>query len=419
MNIRIKPKMKIDLFSQKILLILLFLFCQLIFSQKAGAALLSPESKISLLTISPGKELYNSFGHSVIRVQDKPTNIDYTFNYGTFDFQTPNFYLKFSQGKLKYSMSVSYFRDLKEYYQSENRSIYEQDLAIAYPERDAIYSFLLNNYLPENRYYSYDFFFDNCATRIRDVFQNILRNKLRFNTENYSRNKSFRDLIAENLGKKPWGELGIDLALGSIIDRTATPAEYMFLPKYLNGEFFDARIKENGGWQPLVEKGRYIFLADTDPQDNKFNNFLNILNPMVFFWGIFFIVSFKTYRDFLKQKISYKPDLVLFTLSGTLGIILFLLWFATDHSGTANNFNLIWAFPLHFPMVFMLMRKKRSALPGKYFLVWGVIMALLLVFWNFLPQKFYTAEFPLILTLTLRAFYIFKSQNWDLTDVKV
>ena len=152
---------------------------------------LTDSSVISLITISPGRELDSRFGHSAIRVHDPNLKLDVAFNYGTFDFNTPGFYLKFLRGKLLYFVNAERFDQMYHVYMRMNRSLKEQQLNLTLKERQEVFKFLIINYKPENRYYLYDFFFDNCSSRIRDVFKNILGSRLEF--EEYTNdNRSFR-----------------------------------------------------------------------------------------------------------------------------------------------------------------------------------------------------------------------------------
>src|SRR5690606_5550069 len=120
-----------------------------------------------------GDDLYATFGHSAVRVTDSSAGIDYVFNYGTFDFDTPHFYWKFVRGKLMYSLSAMDFPTFMQAYREEGRSVTEQVLNLSCPEKEMIWQFLQQNYLPENRDYKYDFLYDNCSTRIRDIFDKI------------------------------------------------------------------------------------------------------------------------------------------------------------------------------------------------------------------------------------------------------
>ena len=143
------------------------------------------DAEISIITIGPGDMLYDSFGHNAIRVADPSNGKDIVFNYGTFDFNTPNFYIKFGRGKLPYALSVRPYNYFKRNYIAEKRWMKEQKLDLTYGEKVTIFDFLLNNAQPENKEYRYDFFFDNCATRIRDVLVTGLGDKLTYNDTAY------------------------------------------------------------------------------------------------------------------------------------------------------------------------------------------------------------------------------------------
>src|SRR5690606_20229445 len=198
---------------------------------KAQFGSLSSAGEISILTIGPGGALYDKFGHSAFRVKDSLSGGDVVFNYGVYDFDTPNFYTKFAQGKLLYELGVSYYEPFFQSYVAQNRWVKEQVLDLTKEEKQEVSDFLWKNALPENKKYKYDFFFDNCATKIRDVIQDVLGNQLEFKEDHIKEEFTFRELIQQNLQANSWGSLGIDIALGAVIDRKAKPIEYQFLPE--------------------------------------------------------------------------------------------------------------------------------------------------------------------------------------------
>jgi len=152
---------------------------------------LTERAHISLITGEPGEELAAKFGHSAIRVYDPEIGLDLVYNYGTYDFNGPGFYQKFLMGKLNYSLSVYEFKRMAYGYKYYNQSLYEQVLNLNYDEKVAVYNIININYLPENRYYPYDFFFDNCSSRIRDVLENVLGDKLYFDDQHIKKHKTF------------------------------------------------------------------------------------------------------------------------------------------------------------------------------------------------------------------------------------
>ena len=199
---------------------------------------LTENARISLLTCGPGTEIYSYFGHSAIWIVDDSSGIDKVYNYGMFDFDDPNFALKFARGKLLYKLAVTDINRFMAEYVHTNRTVREQLLNLDYQQKQRVYEFLETNYLPENRYYLYDFYFDNCATRIRDVFENILKDKLHLNYKSYLQgDKTYRQLIKPDLETELWLTLGIDIIMGMPTDRISASKDYTFLPDYMEIAF--------------------------------------------------------------------------------------------------------------------------------------------------------------------------------------
>ncbi len=229
--------------------IFILFFAALLYQPAVGSSrippmMLSQEARITLLTCSPGDELYSVFGHSAIRVQDPAYDLDWVFNYGTFDFSDPNFYTNFVKGKLNYILSVSEYHHFEYSYAMENRWIWEQELNITPYEKQYLFDSLRINRLPENRYYLYDFFFDNCATRIRDIFTEALERDILYDYQGLEQGQTFRELLMPYLAEKPWAKLGINLGLGLPADKRATPWDYMFLPDHMMTVFGDAMLSD-------------------------------------------------------------------------------------------------------------------------------------------------------------------------------
>ncbi len=364
---------------------------------------LSDQAIISLITVSPGEELYASFGHSAIRVFDPSSGYDKAYNYGTFDFNSPGFYQKFLQGKLNYSLSRYDFNRLVMSYKYFNQSLHEQILNISYPHKIKVYNFLNNNYLPDNRFYLYDFFFDNCSSRIRDVFKTVLGDELVFQTEFIGKHKTFRQLLDEYIQKQtPWGDFGIDLVLGIPADQIASSEDYMFLPYELSRAFDNAVIIHNKGRQEKFVRQNHIIFQELKTETNK-----SWFTPTNLFYVIFILMIPITIFG-IKNRINFKAiDTILFVIIGLAGIILALLWFATDHIATKNNLNLLWASPVHIFVPYLLYTKKFQKFTLYYFLFWPIMLTLFLIGWNYLPQQLNIAIIPIILLLILRSFYLY------------
>ncbi|HLV92680.1 MAG TPA: DUF4105 domain-containing protein [Aequorivita sp.] len=364
---------------------------------------LSPAAEISIITIGPGAELYDKFGHSAFRIKDTLSGVDVVFNYGVYDFETPNFYTKFARGKLLYELGVTYYQPFYESYVAQNRWVKEQVLNLNKEEKQMVADYLWNNALPENKKYKYDFFYDNCATKMRDVVQEVLDNKLEYTDDYISEELTFRDLIQKNLEANSWGSLGIDIALGAVIDRKAKPIEYQFLPDYVFYGAQHAVVHKSNGTEPLVKKTNVLF--ENKPSSQK-NNFF--LSPLFVFGVIGLLIIFITYRDHVKKTRSKYLDVFLFFSLGLVGIFLVLLWGATDHTATANNYNLLWAFPISILFVVAIAKKNISIAVGKYVFLLLVLLVLLCIHWLTGVQVFAIGLVPLLIALAIRYLYLYR-----------
>ena len=360
---------------------------------------LSNEAEISALTIGPGTYLVDSFGHSAFRVRDRQNRIDTVFNYGSYDFTTSNFYLKFAQGKLKYRLATNSYSDFFEFYMAQNRTVVEQILNLSQSQKQLLFEYLLNNAKPENQYYLYDFFFDNCATKLKDVLQETNNNELVFTNPDEFQPKTFRKLIHEHLDLNSWGSLGIDVALGSVIDRQAKAEEHMFLPKFIYRFFEKATFKQSG--ESLIKTTRVLY---EEVDKSKSSNFL--LSPLVIFGIVSFLILFITYRDSKRNVHTKWIDTSLFIITGLIGVFLLLLWFATDHTATANNYNLLWAFPLNLFIIRQLSKRNQWFIKYLKFLV--IMLCLMTLHWTIGVQVFAIGLIPLLIALMIRYIYLIK-----------
>lgn len=389
----------------KLKLVLILCFC-LQMSTFAQVPNLSSQSEISVLTIGPGASLNDSFGHSGYRVNDPINGIDVVFNYGVYDFNTPNFYTKFAQGKLNYKIGLNYFEDFFESYVSQNRWIKEQVLNLTPSEKQEIFDYLSTNLKPENRDYLYDFFYDNCATKIKDVVAIVLKDRLEFKEPEGFQPETFRTLIQNQLHKNSWGSLGIDIALGSVIDQKATAEEHMFLPEFIYAFFESATLNAS---EKLVKQPNLLF---ENRNTKKSNNF--VTSPWMILGGISFLILLITFFDYKKNKRTVWLDAVLFALTGLIGVFILLLWFATDHTATANNYNLLWAFALNIFMVTQILKKTIKIWFIKYLKFLVILFCLLTFHWIVGVQIFAITLLPLFIALMVRYVYCihyFKQQK--------
>lgn len=377
---------------KKLIGILVILFAALgLHAQK-----LSERATISIITLGPHHEVsFLGFGHSAFRISDPQTGMDYAFNYGIFDFDRPDFLTNFALGHNVYMLGVHDFRPFQESYIEDNRYIHEQVLDLTLEQKQKIFDFLVWNASPENREYLYDYFYDNCATRIRDVVAKSLGDDIKFDGSYITTDYSIRQLTDIYLKPFPWLDLGIDVCLGLPMDKQASPYEYMFLPDYIESGFDHATVKKDSVTVPIVKEKNVIY--SEHPQ--KYSSWLP--HPLLVFGLVLLLAIALSVKDFLTKKLSNWLDVILFGSTGVIGVLLLMLWFFTDHKAAAYNFNLLWAMPTHIVAVIAFARKKKWLV--NYFLVVVIIEAVVLLFWWALPQQLNTSLVPVVITLLLRA----------------
>ena len=383
---------------KKILLVLFVLS----FTQFHAQLQLSKKATLSVVTCGSGEELYSTFGHSAFRVHDALNGIDRIYNYGTFDFNAPNFYLNFAKGKLTYQLSVESFDRFIRIYNYEKRWVKTQVLNLKTLEVQEVFNYLENNAKPENKNYKYDFFYNNCATKIEEVIKIVLKEKVQFTNEHITTQKSHRDLIEDYTNQTLWGKFGIDLALGSVIDKEAKKNDYKFLPDYIYQSFANATIIYNNEEQPLVLKEFSIL---------KFNNQKNsnfITTPFGIILMLSLFIAFVTFKNHQSQKRSKWLDFSIYFTTGLIGIVILLLWFATDHTATYNNYNILWAFAPNLFVSFYMLKTKLPDWLKQYNKLLLLLILIMMVFWVLKIQIFSNALILFLSALAYRYKFILK-----------
>lgn len=368
----------------------------------AHAFELSDSARISLLTVAPGSELYSAFGHSGIRVIDYKTNMDVVFNYGTFDFNQPNFYVNFVKGRLLYMINVETFNNFMSMYVYEERAVTEDVLNLTTVEKQHIFAFLYNNAKPENRDYHYEFFFDNCATRIRDVFEKELGNRLAFNYEKFDTNYTLKQMLDLYVDRNPWAQFGFYLILGMPCEINATPRIQTFLPDYLQKAFQSGTVQTANGKESFVSSTEVLLEYPLPPTPQGFFTPLNCMLLFMLFYIIITVIEWKTKKHFMFF------DVLLFGIVGLFGCFFLSMWLFTEHYSVPKNLNMLWAIPLHLPVAFMLMFKSLRKYLANWFQFTAVFMILLLLIKAWLPQPYHMAIVPIIVALALRAWWLYK-----------
>lgn len=368
--------------------VLLILAC-FFFSQK-NIAQDSSRLRISLITCAQGEELYAVFGHTALRIVDSVQRTDIVYNYGTFDFNDPDFYTKFTRGNLDYMLSAYNFQDFMAEYYADKRSVTEQELAIPADAKNQLRAALNANMMGAARYYKYVFNYNNCTSRIRDLLMQY--GNLKADQQLVPAGTTFRDMLHEALdnGGQLWSKLGIDLILGSPIDQPVSISESMFLPDYLM-KGVDSSVHSHS---ILLDK-KIIYNAGV-PQKKPVNWPLYLFTIIAL---VILAISFGKTRA--AKNITRFFDISLFLVTGLVGCFLLFMWFGTYHKAAAWNFNLLWALPTNIIGAFVL--AKKSGWPKTYFKVTSILYALTLIGWFWLPQDLNIALAPIVILLLQRS----------------
>ena len=366
---------------------------------------LSEKSKISLLTCDEGTEIYTLFGHSAIRVYDPENGVDDVYNWGMFSFSESEFEFgyDFAKGRLKYFLGKQKFQNFIYEYLFYKRGVREQVLNLNQAQKENLYSALQENYLPKNRAYQYDFFYDNCSSRIRDIITSSIGENLQLAIHEDDNKYSFRQLIDIRLKYTPWLDLGIDLVLGDKIDTKASNFHLMFLPYYMEMILDNSFIKdENGKNQPLILTKSILLLSEQELNEapTKTANYFWIV---LIFTLIVGVINNKWLNNFWFGTLLFTVTL--------LSVVLVFMWIGTDHQATKENLNLLWASPLLLISFTSLFSKKLTIKLRLFYLVMTVLFFIFILFWFIFPQEFHTSIRPLILALTLTHYFLFNKSK--------
>jgi len=373
--------------------------------------------QVSLITCGPGVEVYNQFGHSAIRMKNASRGIDLIYNYGIFSFNTPNFALRFTLGQTDYQLGIQHYQDFVDWYAYCNRDVREQVLNLSIQEKNNLIALLNENYLPQHRIYRYNYFYNNCATRPRDLIEKCLDSQLYYADDMTSTatGQSFRSIVHQFTDNNAWSQFGIDLCLGSEADQPISRRMMMFIPLYLE-QYFDSavllpheeknlssrEIKENPVQKttiPLVAESRQVVVipeADKLHPDTPFT-------PFRCFTLLFIIVTALTIYGIKHRKSLWVLDLVLFATAGIAGCMLAFLASFSEHPTVSPNYLLLLFQPLHLLLLPWFIRKVKELKRSRYLVALSIELTLFIILWAVIPQKLPLAVLPLALCLLERS----------------
>jgi hypothetical protein len=347
-----------------------------------------------LLTCGPGTETYSIYGHSAVRIVIPAGNFDAAYNWGLFDFSTKNFAWKFAKGRLDYMVGAERCDSFLKSYLEEERYVYSQRINLNPKEMRIFISLINENIKPENAKYRYDFFYDDCSTRIRDLFEKAVGENLKYPPEEPGKNPTFRDMVAKYQNPYPWYRFGVDLIMGSTSDKEANFRDRMFLPVDMMEELSKTRIRRDDKMIPLLQNP--VTLVNFQPIVVKPNLLLS--PPFVFTLVIIVIMIMAALIK--SRKIIRWIDIFIYSIFSILAVLMIFFNFFTDHQQMRMNLNIIWLNPFIIICLFMLILNKTGLI---WFRIVFYISAVFLVLQLLLPQEFHTAFLLLDIIILIRS----------------
>lgn len=346
--------------------------------------------EVSLLTCAPHEEVYSLYGHTALRWHDLHNGEDLAFNWGVFNFGKPYFLLRFIFGLTDYELGVSDFQPFAAYYARWGSMVSEQILDLTSAEKARLNFLLAENYRPENRVYRYNYFFDNCSTRPRDIIERCIDGTVEYE-ERSDFEPTFRQMIRQKTSRHDWATEGNDILLGLRADLKTTRQEQEFLPENLQYDFDRARIHaSDGSWRQLVRERRVAVPPGVQVVEPDF-----FLTPVAV--GILLLVlSLSLAVIEWKRKKTFKCwDATLMTVTGLAGCILFVMLFS-QHPATSTNLQLVLVNPVHLFFLPAVLRRRRTS-------YWNVVVVMVvLLFVGSLFQSYATLTSFLALSLLIR-----------------
>ena len=386
----------------KRLVIFLCFFLLSVVSCQLSIALAQQDSvRVSVLTCSPGPEVYSLYGHTAIRVQQD--SIDEVFNYGVFDFRKPHFTWHFVLGQTDYMIEPLPWKYFIIDYDRRGSSITEQELNLTPSEANCLLAALIENCQPENREYRYSFLYNNCTTKVRDMVEQVVRGSIQY--PDTLPHQTAREILHHYTAQHPWAQEGNDLLLGSEMDTILSERAAMFIPKNMMQAFDGAYIlSTNGDMRPLVRSKKVILEAKQQVVESEFP--LSPLQAILVFAAICILILA---LEVWTKRLWWLWDVLILLLQGIAGTLLTFMFLFSEHPGVGSNWQ-VWVFnPIYFigiPLVIKAATKHRETL---WYAFYFAVLALFLLFSPWIPQVFAKITVPLALCLLTRpiSYYYF------------
>lgn len=363
-----------------------------------GDTLLLDSIEVSLLTCTPGKDMYAKFGHTALRVRDFTKNRDVVFNYGCFDYNANNFVLKFVLGQTDYLLDAEEFDFLKYRYGMQGNGVEEQVLNLSQLEANRLLALLLENLRPENQEYRYNWLYDNCTERARDMIEKAVDGKIEY-ARVTNPDITVREMLHHCLETSPWVAFGIDLILGSEIDQKVTDRIMMFLPDVLMRESDGAHIIREDGSRVEYICGRDTVLDDKNGPDVAYT----VGSPLFVFSLLLLMTLTLLALELRWRRCMWWFDVAMHVCQGLAGLLVAFLFFLSEHPAVDSNWLVVILNPLPFFYAVWLVYCHKTKRRNNVAYVNLAILAAFLVTMTVCPQSFNTAMWLIVVSLLIRA----------------
>jgi hypothetical protein len=370
-------------------LFLILIYFPRVFSQSSN------DTVAYLLTCGPGTETYSIYGHSALRIVIPEKHTDIVYNWGVFDFNTKNFAWKFAKGRLDYMLIAESLKGFLQGYFFEQRFAYSQKINIDPAETRKLVLLINENLKPENIKYRYDFFYDDCSTRIRDLLEKSVGEKLKYPPAESGKIPTFREMVGKYQNPYPWLKFGVDLLMGSTTDKKAVFRDRMFLPIDMKDELSETFIHRSGKMIPLLQNPEVLLDFNTHVIKQKF-----FTAPPAVFTLVIILILILTARV-KSTKVIRSIDIIIYSVFSILSVMMVFFNFFTDHQQLKWNLNIIWLNPFIIVCLVMLIINKAGTL---WFRIVFFISAGFIVLHYILPQDFNIGFVLLAIILLIRSF---------------
>ena len=362
-------KQKNNFFRRFILLLLGFVSLTAVMAHKdyQDDYLASFDSvEVSLLTCSPHEEIYSLYGHTALRWHDLSKGDDIAFNWGVFDFHKPYFVLRFVFGLTDYELGAYPYPLFLQEYKEYGSSVTEQVLNLTAEEKQAVKQALMENLQPENKVYRYNYFYDNCSLRPRDIIERSVAGKVEYaHREDYA--PTYREMVRSCTRNHPWGTFGNDMLLGLRADQTTDMRQQEFLPENLMYDIDRATIYANGEYRPLVKERRIALQSGVQIIGQDFP-----LTPTECACLLLILSVIIAMIEWKRRKTFKYWDALLMTVQGLAGCVLFVMIFS-QHPTTSLNLQLLLLNPLPLFFIPAVLRRRKTRW-------WTILLAMIILF---------------------------------------